>query len=326
MARLQLDNAEFEGANAVYLLGIDDGPLTLVDTGVGTPPVEREFRENLDELGVNITDVEQILLTHHHADHAGLAGTIQAESDATVRAHPDEQGLIERTPEAVAQYRERLEACLFEWGMPSEKRAALRSFLEAAELWSSDRATVQPMTAGDTVRAGDKTLEAVHLPGHTVGQIGFLDRGSDETVLYAGDALLPTYTPNVGGADVRVEAALATYVRTLSWIIEAEPDRVLPGHRQPIEEPVGRAREILGHHRDRTERVVDVLDSVGSADAWTVSDTLFGDLEAIHILHGPGEAAAHLEHLVDAGVVSETDGTYTLLESDIDSSSLIPIP
>ena len=39
---------------------------------------------------------------------------------------------------------------------------------------------------------------------------------------------------------------------------------------------------------------------------------LFGDLEGIHALHGPGEAHAHLEHLARAGVVSDTAAGYRL--------------
>lgn len=48
-------------------------------------------------------------------------------------------------------------------------------------------------------------------------------------------------------------------------------------------------------------------------DAWTVSAHLFGDLDGIHVLHGPGEAYAHLEHLRDAGAVVITDRKYELV-------------
>ncbi|NIS34090.1 MAG: MBL fold metallo-hydrolase, partial [Actinobacteria bacterium] len=60
-------------------------------------------------------------------------------------------------------------------------------------------------------------------------------------------------------------------------------------------DPAGRARTILEHHRDRTRRVIDALDERGPTDAWGVSEALFGDLEGVHIMHGPGEAWAHLD-------------------------------
>ncbi|ELK55128.1 putative metallo-beta-lactamase family hydrolase, partial [Haloferax sp. BAB-2207] len=85
---------------------------------------------------------------------------------------------------------------------------------------------------------------------------------------------------------------------------------------------------IAEHHRERTERVVSVLDDHGPADAWTVSARLFGDLEAIHILHGPGEAFAHLDHLVAEGVVAPPDdgGRYELLDADPDFDELVAVP
>lgn len=326
MARIQLDNTEFEGANAVYLLGHDsDGPTTLIDTGIPSPPVETDLRDALAGLDVAVADLDQILLTHRHADHAALAGTLAAESGAPVRAHQADAPYITREPRVVDHYRERLRERVAEWGMPAAKRTALERFFDANDHWSSPPAEVDHLAAGETVRAGEETLEVVHLPGHTAGQIGFLVDRDGESVLYSGDALLPTYTPNVGGADILVEDPLPTYLDSLRWIVEADPDLALPGHRQPIHDPAGRASEIMGHHRERTVRVVEVLSAIGPADAWTVSAELFGELDGVHILHGPGEASAHLEHLLDAGVVTVTDGGYALADEDVDPAGLIPV-
>jgi hypothetical protein len=69
--------------------------------------------------------------------------------------------------------------------------------------------------------------------------------------------------------------------------------------------------------------VVDVL-RAGAATPWTVSAELFGDLHAIHILHGPGEAFAHLDHLRDAGVVAKSGREYELLDSSPELDALFP--
>jgi hypothetical protein len=45
-----------------------------------------------------------------------------------------------------------------------------------------------------------------------------------------------------------------------------------------------------------------------------VSNDLFGELESIHVLHGPGEAHAHLEHLEAAGDVISDGTDYQLSE------------
>jgi len=83
--RIQLGNTVFEGENDVYLL---DGETTaLVDTGVALPDVRGELEAGLAEYGLGFADVDAIALTHWHPDHAGLAGEIQAESDADVYVH-----------------------------------------------------------------------------------------------------------------------------------------------------------------------------------------------------------------------------------------------
>ncbi|MEF8777176.1 MAG: MBL fold metallo-hydrolase [Haloarculaceae archaeon] len=324
MERIQLGNTIFEGSNAVYLLGHEtDGPTTLVDTGVAFPEVEAQLRDGLADSGVAVADLDQILLTHYHQDHAGLAGAFQAESGATVRVHEADAALVARESAALDAQAQRYRAAFERWEMPQDRRADLFDIFESGDAaWSSPAAEVTPLRDGDVVAAGDHKVEVLHLPGHSAGQSGFLDRAADR--LFAGDAVLPRYTPNVGGADVRVDRPLATYVASLERLLDVSPDRIMPGHRVPIDEPAARVRDILSHHRDRTATVVDLLREHGPADAWTVSAHLFGDLEHIHILHGPGEAAAHLDHLVEAGVVEQADGIYDLAVPDVSVDDVIP--
>ena len=65
---------------------------------------------------------------------------------------------------------------------------------------------------------------------------------------------------------------------------------------------------------DTSYRVLDALRRLGPCNTWTVSDDLFGNLEHIHILHGPGESYAHLEHLERAGCVERDGKLYSLAD------------
>jgi len=123
---------------------------------------------------------------------------------------------------------------------------------------------------------------------------------------------------------VRVDGPLAAYAESLVRIIERDFDAAHPGHRDRIDDPSRRAATILDHHRHRTRRVLDVLADEGPATAGEVSAALFGDLSEIHVLHGPGEAFAHLDHLADAGII-EPDGTaYRLIDPEPDVDALFP--
>jgi len=324
--RIQLDNREFEGSNAVYLLGAhSDGPTTLVDTATAQQTVQSALVAELEAVGVSPADIDQVLLTHFHGDHAGGAGAIQAAGDAVVRVHEADAPLVTRDPDALAAFDERHSTLFDQWGMPEPAAAELRASLADDALWSAEDADVEPFTDGDRFPVGDGEATVWHLPGHTVGQSGFVVDVDGDRALFSGDALLPKYTPNVGGADIRDEHALRSYLDTLVRIVDGGFDVAYPGHRAPISTPEARARQILRHHRDRTDRAVDVLETHGPADAWTVSAHLFGELEGIHILHGPGEAYAHLEHLRAAEVVSLVGNEYELRDSAPELDSLFPV-
>jgi glyoxylase-like metal-dependent hydrolase (beta-lactamase superfamily II) len=324
LGQVQLGNNAFEGQNNCYVLCPDSDRVTLVDTGIAMPETEQELRDGLADYGLEFADIDQILLTHWHMDHVGLAGEIQAESGCVVRAHEADAGLIEQDPHAEAESRETLERLVDEWGMPEASQEELLAFLEMGEGGAGEAPDVTPFTGGETFRAGDGIeLEAVHLPGHSVGLTGFAFDGRDGRELFSGDALLPYYTPNVGGADTRVEEPLADYLDTLAGIVDAGYARAWPGHRGTIVDPVGRAADIVVHHRERTGKVVDVLHE-GPANPWGVSAALFGDLSTIHILHGPGEAYAHLHHLAEAGVVGRDGRDYVLVDHLADLDTLFP--
>ncbi|MFO8115984.1 MAG: MBL fold metallo-hydrolase [Halorubrum sp.] len=351
MNRIQLGNTVFEGENDVYVL---DGETTaLVDTGVALPDVRADLEAGLAERDIAFADVDAIALTHWHPDHAGLAGEIQAAGGADVFVHEADAPLVDGTETPLTADPVLQRETFERWGLPEADQKRLRDFFDAvsADL-SGPPADVTTIADGDVIDVGGVALEAVHLPGHTAGLTGFAfdprevpdhepvgregrdpgrtasrppsDGSGAPAELFSGDALLPRYTPNVGGADVRVDAPLAAYARSLARIVERDFDAAHPGHRERIDDPSRRAATILDHHRHRTRRVLEVLADGGPATAWEVSAELFGDLVDIHVLHGPGEAFAHLDHLADAGVVERDGVDYRLVDPDPDVDALFP--
>jgi glyoxylase-like metal-dependent hydrolase (beta-lactamase superfamily II) len=324
---IQLTNNAFEGRNSVYLLGRDgDEPTTLVDTGVATDAVRAELESKLAALDVGFADIDAVLVTHWHHDHAGLAGEIQAAGDATVYVHEIDAPIVSGESAALEELSTRQERCFDEWEIPPDKRQELVSFLEFHEDLQGDPATVTTVADGDELSVGGLDLSVVHLPGHAGGLVAYVFDRDGRREAFVGDAILPKYTPNVGGADVRVEAPLANYLDSLDRIVELDLDRAWPGHRGPIFAPSERARDIGHHHERRTARVFEVVRDTGPVTAWEVSDALFGHLENIHILHGPGESYAHLDHLVEEDVLAETATGYVVADDARSTADLLERP
>ncbi len=321
MHRISLDNEEFEGNNTVYLLDSGDG-IGLIDTGIATTQTRADLQEGLVDAGYSFDSIDTIVLTHWHPDHSGLAGEIQQASGATVYVHEADTELARGDQDALDAYaalqRDRFER----WGIPEGKLTEILDFLSSWEHVRGAPAEVHTVSDGDRIQIGDTSLTVRHAPGHTDGS-ALLELDNDD-VAFVGDTVLPVYTPNIGGADARVERPLATYLETLTSIASAGYDRLLPGHRSAIEHPAARAVEIIEHHHHRTERVLQVLEEHGPADPWTVSAHLFGDLHAVHIMHGPGEASAHLEHLHDHGVIDLEGGEYGPPTDDVSAADVLP--
>jgi len=305
MERIALSNSTFEGHNNAYLLG----ERVLVDTGDRLPGTQEQLEAVLERHDTSFDEIERIFLTHWHGDHRGLAGPIQRASDAEVYVHEADAPLVAGDAEAWDALVDRQERYFDHWGIPPGKQDEVRATL-ADVAWRDDAPDVRTIVDDETFTVGDDRLRVVHAPGHTAGLCMF-ELGGE---VLSGDALLPKYTPNVGGADIRVERPLERYLETLRAITEAEYGRAWPGHREVIEEPADRAEFIIGHHEERAYRVLEALSRRGPCNTWTVSAELFGALEAIHILHGPGESYAHLEHLEREGSVIREGDEYRLAD------------
>jgi len=71
MKRIEIGNTKFEGQNNVYLLD-SGGDAALTDTGFASPDVRRQIVTRLADLNLDLNDIEAIIVTHWHHDHAAL--------------------------------------------------------------------------------------------------------------------------------------------------------------------------------------------------------------------------------------------------------------
>ena len=271
-----------------YFLPSSDGGWTLVDTGLGTSDVKERWHPVLDALG---GPVDRIVITHMHPDHVGGA-----------------RDLAELTGAPVLQGRLDYDQCVQAWG-PARSRSSFVGYwlghgIPADEVTGLARESqrmldvVHWVEGPELLEAGDEVdgWRVEVLPGHADGHIALLKDG----VMIAGDVILAGITPTVGLIRTRAPIRSGTTSRRWSVSRSLRPDR-LRGHRDPIEDPVGRAREIREHHRERLDRTFAALDGAPRL-AYDVSLDLFqNDLSPVLRRFATAESLAHLERLVHEG-------------------------
>ena len=281
-----------------YVLPGDEGA-TVVDTGLGLPDAAERWAAELDGLPVG-----RILITHFHPDHVGAAADV-----AELTGAPVLQGELD-----YAQ-------CELVWGNPGWPQRIADWFLRhgvprdvAEELLRSGSIYapfIRYRPDPQLVRAGDRVdgRELVAAPGPADGQLCLHRDG----ILVSADHLLGRISPTVGLWPASREDPLGDYLDALERTIELAPVIALPGHGDPVLDPVGRARELIEHHRERLDATAAALGSEPRT-GYGVSFPVFGDdLKPAARRFAVAETLSHLERLVrqERAERHEDDGTVS---------------
>lgn len=285
-----------------YLLPGEDG-WTIVDSGLGLPDAAGRWGAELAGLEGR---VGRIVITHFHPDHVGAAADLAALTGAPVA-----QGRLDYEQCALVWGGEDWGDVLVEWfhghGVPADVTDELIAqgvLYRQLVRFQQGPALLDP---GDLVDG----WEVVPAPGHADGQLMLLRKG----VLLAADHLLGRISPTVGLWPSSRPDPLGDFLGALEATIALEPVLALPGHGDLLTDPVGRARELLAHHRERLAATAAALGDEPRS-AYAVSFPLFGDdLKPAARRFAVAETLSHLERLVREGAArrQETDRhvTYT---------------
>lgn len=191
-----------------------NGHRAVIDPGPGS--TLETFRQQLGAHGLAVVDLDAILLTHIHLDHAGATG-------ALVRENP------------------RLAVYVHKLGAPHMVDPS-KLLASAARLWPNDlqrlfgedlpvpEGNLRILEGGETLTLGGRELEVVYTPGHASHHVSYFD--GDGGVAFVGDTTGVRIEghPFVMPATPPPDIDLGIWEDSFAAILERKPSRLFLTH------------------------------------------------------------------------------------------------
>ena len=191
------------GISAILITGTDGH--VLIDGG--TEKGAELIAANIRELGFRLTDVDYLLHSHEHFDHAGGTARLQQLTGATLVASREAAAVLRRGVSA-----------------RDDPQAGMHAPFAPATVG-------RIVKDGGTIRFGNLMLTAMATPGHTPGALSWrwesCDGGVCRTMVYA-DSLSPVSRDDYKFSDH--PAYLATYRAALAKIAASRCEILLTPH------------------------------------------------------------------------------------------------
>lgn len=287
-----------------YLL-VSRGENVLIDCGWNTDEAYGALEEAMAEAGTHPSEIQKLLITHVHADHYGMSGRLKEMADCTVVVHEKDADVVRDrylNPEKLAAQQAQF---LDLHGMPPSE-APIQGHSPAPgrdrPVWPAT--PDQLVAGGEFISLGDFNLQVIWTPGHSPGHICFYE--PDRKILFTGDHILPTITPNVSLHIQSHGSPLADYSRSLDVVNALDVEHVFPAHEFNVKDLKVRVAEIHDHHEKRLEEMYRCVEPGGST-AYEVASRVewatgkMATFDTFLQRAATGETLAHLEYLFEDG-------------------------
>lgn len=262
---------------ATGVLETDEG-LVLVDPGPTT--CLQTLDAKLEAEGASLEDVNAILLTHIHLDHAGATGSIVAENPA-IQVYVHRIGARHMiNPEKLLASATRLYGAMMDelWG----------DFLAVPE------ANVHVLYGAEMLAIGGRSFEVAYTPGHAIHHVSFLDRSTGtafvgDTAGYriAGQDYVMPITPP---PDIDVDR----WFESLDVLRRWEAERIFVTHFGPSGKSAWHLDEMERHLQAWRERVKTLMETGEDKE---VQATVFHEEVVTELkVHLPADLVAPYEH------------------------------
>lgn len=228
--------------------------------------------------------LSDILVTHSHRDHCEGARALQALAGGEVAA----------------------------FGPTGTQRHARIGGLNY-DFIDPDFVPDRALADGDTVRGRDFALDVLHAPGHSPDHLCFALVG--KRTVFTGDHVMGWNTTVIAPP----EGNMALFLASLERLMQRHDKLFLPAHGGRIQTPRRVVKAYIMHRKWREQTILACLDD-GIDKIPAIVERLYGKLELELKQAAALSVLAHLEHLLDRGMVAAEDADATLNASYARSS------
>jgi glyoxylase-like metal-dependent hydrolase (beta-lactamase superfamily II) len=228
-----------------------NGHRAILDPGpASTLPV---LRQHLAARGISVADLNAILLTHIHLDHAGATGALVRENPS-LEVYVHKAGMLHMAdPSKLLASAERL------W--PSELQHLFGETLPVPF------GNLRMLKGGETLALGSRNLEVVYTPGHASHHVSYFD--SSDGTAFVGDTTgfhiegEPYVVPLAPPPDIDLEIWNAS----LDAIVARKPARLFLTHFGYSNDPAAHIAEYRRNLSRWAARAAEILLSTPEQNA-----------------------------------------------------------
>lgn len=217
-------------AEGVYLIPGQDEMIPDSHTYVVGNPFSKDFSlidpglagkgnykiETIKKMGIELTDIKRVIMTHTHFDHIGCLLEIKKKIPGTqLWIHTLEANTLENGDERTVYGMEMFQQmCQMQYHMKP-----------GAFTLQVDR----KLQGGETLEIGGMDWEVIHIPGHSIGSIALYYK--PKKILIPGDVIYADYA--IGRFDLH-GANAGDLKKSLIKLAKQEIEILLPGHNRIV--------------------------------------------------------------------------------------------